>query len=110
MPLSRGGWHTVQQGETLIGLARIYRVSDWRIIWSHAQNASLRRERPNPQILGPGDRVYIPEPAPIEYECAVDQKHTFRLKKPRESFVTFTLQDQAGGVLANRRYELKLGD
>jgi N-acetylmuramoyl-L-alanine amidase len=110
MALRRGGWHTVQQGETMIGLARAYGVFDWRTIWSHAQNASLRRQRANPQILGPGDRVFIPPPAPVEYEVAIDQKHTFRLKKRRESFVTFALKDEAGAALANHRYELTLGD
>ena|SRR5882672_468103 len=110
MAVPRGGWHTVQQGETLIGLARTYGIFDWRIIWNHAENAPLRRQRTNPQILGPGDRIFIPPPAPVEYEVAVDQKHTFRLKKPRESFVTFTLKDEAGAALANLRYELTLGD
>jgi hypothetical protein len=110
MAVPRGGWHTVQQGETLIGLARAYGVFDWRIIWNHAENAPLRRQRVNPQILGPGDRVFIPPPAPVEYEVAIDQKHTFRLKKPRETFVTLTLKDETGEPLANQRYELKLGE
>src|SRR5262249_12389711 len=106
MALSRGGWHTVIQGETLIGLARVYRVSHWRIISTQGKSAPPGRDRPTPQTPGRGAGVYTPDPAPVEYGGGVAQNPTFGLKKPRESFVPSPLRDRAGGAPANRRYEL----
>jgi N-acetylmuramoyl-L-alanine amidase len=53
--------HTVKQGEHLSRLAHQYGFRDYRTIWQAGGNAELRKKRPNPHVLLPGDIVEIPE-------------------------------------------------
>jgi len=59
--------HTVQQGDNLSKIARQYKHKDWRIIYNHSENAAFRKRRPNPNLIHPGDQIFIP---------AVDQQST----------------------------------
>ena len=51
--------HVVCQGETLLGLAARYGF-DAGAVWDDARNEPLRRERTSPNVLAPGDVVYLP--------------------------------------------------
>jgi nucleoid-associated protein YgaU len=53
--------HTVVQGEYLSKIARSYGFSDYRTIWEHPKNAALKQARQNPNVLFPGDRLFIPD-------------------------------------------------
>ncbi len=72
-----GQWHTVDPGDSLSLLGERHRIP-WQTIWEHPDNADLRRRRGNPNILHPGDRVFIPEPKPKEVSCAPNKSHRFR--------------------------------
>jgi hypothetical protein len=52
--------HTVQRGETLSGIAAKYGFSDWKKVYQHPANEALRKQRPNPNNIVPGDKVNIP--------------------------------------------------
>ncbi len=58
--------YTVQRGDNLSKIARAHRLSNWRDIYDHAENADFRRRRPNPNLIHPGDVVMIPDPSPDE--------------------------------------------
>jgi len=77
--------HTVQQGDWLAKIARQYGFRDWRTIYNHPDNTELRRLRPNPNLLYPGDRIYIPEKEIGEVTCATEIRHRFQLRSQRES-------------------------
>ena len=53
--------HRVKQGECLTSIAARYGFADWRAIYQHPNNAELRKKRPNPSLLFPGDALFIPE-------------------------------------------------
>src|SRR5262245_16974238 len=53
--------HVVQQGEHLAGIAALHGLSDPRTIFDHPENAALKAERKNPNVLFPGDLLVIPE-------------------------------------------------
>jgi hypothetical protein len=53
--------HTVQQGDHISSIAEQYGFADYRTIWDHGDNASLKQDRPNPNVLFPGDAVTIPD-------------------------------------------------
>lgn len=55
--------HVVKQGECLSSIARGHGFADWKAIYDHPQNAGLKRKRPNPHLLFPGDEIFIPEKA-----------------------------------------------
>jgi hypothetical protein len=53
--------HVVEAGECLTSIARLYGFVNWRVIYDAADNAALRKLRPNPELLAPGDEVAIPD-------------------------------------------------
>jgi len=55
------GHHTVVQGEHLSSIAKKYGFSSYKTIWDHGQNADLKKKRQNPNVIFPGDRLFIPD-------------------------------------------------
>ena len=52
--------HTVKPGECLATIGRDHGIR-WQKIYDHPDNAEFRKERPNPHVVNPGDRVFVPE-------------------------------------------------
>ena len=71
------GIHKVVQGEYLFGIARKYGFPDAKKIWNHPQNAALKDLRKNPNVLFPGDELFIPDPEPREEDKPADALHRF---------------------------------
>ena len=71
--------HTVKQGEHLMRIAEMYGFDDYRTIWEHPENADLRNERRDPNILYPGDLLYIPDRETREEPCETGRRHVFRV-------------------------------
>jgi hypothetical protein len=74
--------HTVQQGEHASGIAKRYGFSSYLTIWDHPRNAELKRERVNPNVLFPGDRIFIPDREEKQEPRPTDQRHRFRVRRP----------------------------
>jgi len=98
--------HTVQQGECLSRIARRYSFSDYREIYDHADNESLRKKRPNPDVLYPGDVIVIPDRDPQTESGATDQHHLFRAKVPKR-LVRIAVEDENNQRLSNQTYTLE---
>jgi hypothetical protein len=71
--------HTVAQGECINSIAADYGML-WQTIWNDSQNAVLRQQRQDPNVLFPGDQLYIPDLQTKQVPCATDQVHTFVLE------------------------------
>jgi LysM repeat protein len=56
--------YVANKGDTLDSIARRYRFKSWKEIYTAPCNADLRRKRPKPDRIQPGDRVNIP-PDPV---------------------------------------------
>jgi hypothetical protein len=69
--------HIVQQGEYLAQIAEKYGFRSGRPIWEHAGNQALRKLRQNPNVLLPGDSIFIPDIAPKNVSVSTDKKHVF---------------------------------
>lgn len=71
--------YTVQPGDCLSSIAHQtgFTVA---AIWDHPENASIKRQRTTPNILRPGDVVFIPEKKVRHEERASDARHRFTLK------------------------------
>lgn len=97
--------HRVRRGECLVKIAADHSFTDWRPIYAHANNAELRKKRPNPHVLKAGDTVFIPErPSPRPHTCNTGRAHKVTLKLP-PSELTLHLSYQ-GAVLKDERYEI----
>lgn len=75
-----GQYHTVEQGEYLAQIARNYGFASWKTIWNASENKQLANERKNPNILYPGDRLFIPDRETKEESRATEKKHRFQLE------------------------------
>ena len=73
-------YHIVNQGEHISGIASRYGFGDFLAIWRHPANEDLRKNRPNPHVLFPGDAVFIPKFQPREHVCSTGQRHVFQLR------------------------------
>lgn len=72
-------YHTVEQGECLLTIARENGFF-WQTLWDHPQNAQLKRERQNPNVLLPGDLLYIPEKQEKAFDRVTEKRHKFKVK------------------------------
>lgn len=55
-----GEYHVIQPGEYLSLISARHGLSSWRAIYDHPQNAGFRVLRPDPDVVQPGDRVFVP--------------------------------------------------
>ncbi len=99
--------HTVRQGECITSIADKYGLF-WETVWNHAQNTELKQQREDPNILQPGDEIFIPEKEVKEENCATEQKHRF-LKKgiPAMLKVRILVSDEP---LSDQPYTLIIDD
>ena len=68
--------HVVGPGDSIPSLAED-NWHFWETLWNHSQNSALKSKRKNPNILAPGDEVFIPPIQAVEYSCATDTRHKF---------------------------------
>jgi Putative peptidoglycan binding domain/LysM domain len=71
-------YHIVKQGEYLSKIASENGFSDYHTLWNHSENAELKQKRQNPNVLYPGDRLFIPDMETKEESGATAQRHRFR--------------------------------
>ncbi len=71
--------YKVKEGDCLSSIAAQYGIS-WEKIWNHPQNAKLKQQRQDPNVLYPGDVVFVPDKEEKEESCATEQKHRFKRK------------------------------
>jgi N-acetylmuramoyl-L-alanine amidase len=99
--------HTVVQGEYLSGIAKKYGFSSYKVIWDHAQNAELKKQRQNPNVIFPGDRLFIPEKSSKEVSANTAQRHRFVLKAEKLK-LRLVLEDLYEKPIDNAQCELRV--
>lgn len=99
--------HTVEQGEYLASIAQKYKITDYRTIYDHPQNAEFKRKRPNPNVIYPGDELFIPDRETKQESRSTEQRHRFRLKIP-QLLLRLIVKDGEGKPFANAAYTLKV--
>ena len=98
--------HIVQQGESLAGIARSYGFASAQRILDLPENSELRRLRPHPDLLYPGDQVFIPERTAGTESKPSGQKHRFRAQRARRQ-LRLRLRI-LGEALADEPYTLEI--
>lgn len=84
--------HTVAQGECTGSIAAAHGFS-WETVWNHPQNEALRQKRKDPNVLYPGDEIFVP-PVELRKESRpTGKRHSF-VKKVTEAKLSVRLLDQ----------------
>jgi Putative peptidoglycan binding domain/LysM domain len=99
--------YIVKQGDHLSRIANKYGFTDYHSIWDHADNAALKQQRKNPNVLYPGDQLYIPDRKEGEYSRNTDIKHRFLVRK-RKPKLRLVLEDIYEKPIANAKCVLVL--
>ncbi len=61
-----------------------YGIADWRRVWNHPKNSDVRQKRREPNVLYPGDVLFIPELELGQENCPTDKRHRFKLTTGRK--------------------------
>ena len=100
-------YHKIGQGECLAVLAKQYGFTDYHAIWDDPKNAQLKSKRQNPNILAPGDILFIPDKKDKEESRGTSQAHSFQVGDAAVKFRTI-IKDAKDRPLANAKYTLTL--
>lgn len=60
MSIPTNDWYTIQSGDTLSKIAKEAGISDWKTIYNDSKNDQFRKDRPDPNKIYPGDKIWIP--------------------------------------------------
>jgi hypothetical protein len=101
--------HEIQQGEYLAKIAENYGFPDWKVIWDDPGNEDLRNNRQDPNVLYPGDKLYIPDFDDKIVSAATGNRHRFVLTRTQLK-LKLVLADHDGKAIQSAGYTLKVGD
>lgn len=71
--------HQVEQGDGIDSIAFRYGFEP-TALWQHSLNEALRKERPDGNVLLPGDEVQIPDLEEKRVVCATNKRHIMKRK------------------------------
>lgn len=97
--------HVVRQGECFSSIAESHGFRDYKTIYDHPDNADLKKKRPDPNLLYPGDEIRIPELETKEVAGATEKEHRFQVRAPQK-VLRLRLVLHGDEVLANEPYKL----
>jgi N-acetylmuramoyl-L-alanine amidase len=102
-----GRQHIVVQGECLSSIAYRCKLPDWRTIYDHPRNAGFKFKRPNPNLIYPGDELYVPDLRDGSVDVPTDRRHVFVVELP-SVYLNLCIETLSGDALAGARYLLEL--
>jgi hypothetical protein len=69
--------YEVKQGDTLSKIAAAHKLASWTDIYNHANNQTFRKDRPNANLIYPGDQIWVPLVQGKTESKPTDQTHQF---------------------------------
>lgn len=101
--------HVVRQGECLTSIARRYGFADPKAIYDDPGNAELRQKRTNPNLLFPGDQVFIPERDSTPITIRTGKRARLVATVPMRE-IRLVFKDLSGAPLSDAPFRLVAGD
>lgn len=93
--------YIVRSGDYLSKIAAEHGFADWRTIYNDANNAEFRRLRPNPNLIFPGDRLFIPDKGNKSAPAPTGGESRFRAHRAGNT-LELTLIDFEGNALTGK--------
>ena len=76
---------TVELGDSIPSIAKKNGFF-WETVWNHPKNGGLKAKRKDPNILFPGDEVFVPDLVIKQESRGTNAKHKFKLKGEQVRF------------------------
>lgn len=99
--------YTVKSGDCLYSIARSQGIHDWRTIYDHPNNSGFKAKRPNPNVIYPGDVLFLPEPVPKTLSAPTGKRHQYLLDR-QQCCLRLRLTDANDEAFADSPYELEV--
>jgi hypothetical protein len=99
--------YTVKEGDHISGIAKSFGLPRDKI-WNDPNNAALKAQRVNPNVLFPGDQLFIPDMAVSQYDRPTDVTHKFILDEQTVK-LCLVLEDMYEKPIAQAPCLLQLG-
>lgn len=101
--------HIAVPGDSFATIARDHGF-DRDALYTHPDNAQLRKKRPDPNVIHPGDEVALPDKGPPKRAPAqVEKRNRFVVTLPRRE-LRLTLLDVEGKPIADEPYWFQVGN
>jgi len=97
--------HKVIQGECLISIAQKYGIANWRTIYDAPENEAFKKQRKDPNMICPGDNIFIPGLTGSKQPANLNKKTTYVLKKAK-GFLSICLVDSKSKPLPDIPYDV----
>lgn len=104
--MSEGFVHTAGQGDSTTRIA-FRNGFFWKTVWEHSENSELKSLRKDPNILLPGDTVFVPELRKGQESAATEKRHRYRRKGVPE-YLNVQFFDLYGRPFANKPFTLTI--
>ena len=103
--------HVVKQGEGIGKIAKSHGFYEWEPIWNDPANNDLRDKRKNPNVLWPGDILFIPEIQIKEVSGNTEERHRFMCKLPgMKEMLRIKIEERDGTPMAGKAFVLLCDD
>ncbi len=99
--------YKVKDGDCVTSIAKEFGYH-WETLWNDPANGPLKQLRVDPNVLKPGDILYIRNKKEKEDPCAAEQRHRFRLLGQPAMLRLRVLNEDV--PRANQAYKLVVGD
>ncbi|MFN0130961.1 MAG: peptidoglycan-binding protein [Phycisphaerales bacterium] len=103
-------WYTVVQGDWLSKIAARFGLPSWKTIYYAPENGPFRSKRPDPNLIFPGDEVWIPEPKIEPDPGDTEKKHRFKLKPRPPEMLRILVRRETGEPYADRKFKIMVWD
>jgi hypothetical protein len=100
--------HTVGDGEHLSGIAERYDFENFETIWNRDENEPLRDARAMPDVLLPGDTVFVPDKKTKQFARPTGAMHRFQVKLHAIKLTVY-LQDLGSDPVSGQDCSLSVG-
>src|SRR5438132_941146 len=96
---------TCEKGDSMSKIAAENGFADYNTVWQCPENAQLRQQRDNPNVLSAGDQVFVPDKQPKTVTAATGSEHKYTLKG-KATRLRLLILDFAGSPLKNASLQL----